>query len=742
MQEVVDSLTQQKLSHTIRINDLDKANSTLLADLSKLRDEHNVAVQASINMNSIKAELQRLSLENTELIVTNKKLEVALKKSDDKLVEAMEFAENESNYVQLKDKFDKLVEDQQNLEKINIDLTSKNDQLNINERKLTKSMDDQNHLLNICKYQESKLQLYKTKLIDFSAQLKQLKSCKEVLLKTVNEYSVAVSKWQSEILIVSNEFFEKNRLLRKENKVLKVQQNEADESINKLTTELKARDLELEQYKEKYTQLLNEFDLLQKEKEKISTLLETLRSDSLDGNQDDELKTLKDLLNQAEQHCVQYKANLENQTVLHKQNEELILKEYSGLTKDIEIAMSKYNDSNELVKELRNELENLKEEIDIQKSSANESLQQANQRHVESERSLSIQIADLQNQLAVAQAESASELMALSKAKDFENISSELECKTRALDELTQELAHNDKILRDTIQTKDKLFQSKVDELADLLSEMRELNEALKTRGDVISQQEQSITELEILIAAKSAEAEHLTERINELERIVHTNDTNNDQLSTSTVSRVEEMARMRDIDDSFEEKYNRLRAVAIKLKKKVAEQTKLLTDLELKNNRNSDEEVQITSKLGNIEVQVRNLQLLQSENDRLQDKLEAIELERKEFNVTVAKLSAELANVKSSSADTVSDVMASNKQKNALEQACKEYVKQIQALKDEINAGKVTHKALNEELNKLKGNFFTALFNLIVRKNKRPQNKIKSQILIIKMIRILDYSF
>lgn len=714
MQEVVDSLTEQKLALTIRINDLDKANSTLLVDLSKLRDEHKVA-------DSIKSELERLSLENTDLIVTNKKLEVALKKADDKLEKAMEFAEVESNYVELKDKFDKLIKDQLNLENINIDLTSKNDMLNTNERKLTKSLDDQNQLLNKCKNQEYKLRLYKTKLIDFSAQLKQLKSCKEVLLITVKEYSVAVSKWQSEILIVSNEFFEKNRLLRKENKVLKDQKCGA-------TAELNARDIELEQYKEKYTQLLNEFDLLQQEKEKISSLIENMRSENqvaLDDNQDAEIKALKVLLNQTEQHCVRYKADLEHQTVLNKQNEALRLEENSTLTKDMEIAMSKYNDTSELVKDLRNELKNLKVEIELQKSSANDSIAQANQLYIEMDRNLNIQITDLQKQLAISEAESRS---ALSKTTDLETISSELECQTRTLNKLNQELTNKDKILHDTIQTKDKLVQSKIDELADLLSEMRELNEALKTRGDVISQQEQSIvslesnrtklqnriTELEVLIEAKSIETVHLTERINELERIVHSNDANNEQLSTSTVSRVEEMARMRDIDDSFEEKYNRLRAVAIKLKKKVAEQTKLLADLESKNNVICDEEIQISSKLGNIEVQVRNLQSLQSENDRLQDKLEVIELERKELNVTVAKLSAELANVKSSTADTESDVMESNKQKNALEQACKEYVKQIQALKEDINAGKVIHKALNDELNKLKGNIHLFILVLV----------------------------
>lgn len=49
------------------------------------------------------------------------------------------------------------------------------------------------------------------------------------------------------------------------------------------------------------------------------------------------------------------------------------------------------------------------------------------------------------------------------------------------------------------------------------------------------------------------------------------------DALSTSTVSKAEEATRMREIDDSFEEKYNKLKSLALRLKKRKVELEKEL---------------------------------------------------------------------------------------------------------------------------------------------------------------------
>ena len=53
--------------------------------------------------------------------------------------------------------------------------------------------------------------------------------------------------------------------------------------------------------------------------------------------------------------------------------------------------------------------------------------------------------------------------------------------------------------------------------------------------------------------------------------------------MSTSIVSKVEESNRMRDVEDSFEDKYSKFKLVAIKLKKKVVDQEKIIKELQSK---------------------------------------------------------------------------------------------------------------------------------------------------------------
>lgn len=48
---------------------------------------------------------------------------------------------------------------------------------------------------------------------------------------------------------------------------------------------------------------------------------------------------------------------------------------------------------------------------------------------------------------------------------------------------------------------------------------------------------------------------------------------------SISTVSRAEEIHRMKDVEDSLEERYNRLKTLAVKMKRKIAELTSVIAD-------------------------------------------------------------------------------------------------------------------------------------------------------------------
>ncbi len=177
--------------------------------------------------------------------------------------------------------------------------------------------------------------------------------------------------------------------------------------------------------------------------------------------------------------------------------------------------------------------------------------------------------------------------------------------------------------------------------------------------------------------------------------------------MSVSTISRAEELNRMRDIEEGFEEKYNKLRVLAVKLKKKVAEQSSIIQTLESRNNDDTNEGQQINSKLGVMEVQVKNLQLLQSENDRLLDELEMVKGNWKRDQAELDRIRMELDKTSNELIELKSSEVQSDVKKVNSSQAIKEYVKQIQSLKDENAENLSIKKSVENELIKLKGKSF-----------------------------------
>jgi len=59
--------------------------------------------------------------------------------------------------------------------------------------------------------------------------------------------------------------------------------------------------------------------------------------------------------------------------------------------------------------------------------------------------------------------------------------------------------------------------------------------------------------------------------------------ETQSEAMSTSTVSRAEEIHRMKDVEDSLEDRYNKLKMLAVRMKKKMAEQSAQLIEQEKK---------------------------------------------------------------------------------------------------------------------------------------------------------------
>merc|ERR1719234_1005626 len=158
------------------------------------------------------------------------------------------------------------------------------------------------------------------------------------------------------------------------------------------------------------------------------------------------------------------------------------------------------------------------------------------------------------------------------------------------------------------------------------------------------------IEELELTLSSKEETMEVLSRTCNTLreelasmknESVAHNNsssiteqdDSRSEMMSTSTVSRVEEQSRMRDVEDSFEERYSKLKLIAIKLKKKCGEQAKTIQELQRSRKGKSEEESSGNNgSKDKVASLTKNFTLLQGQYDTVVDKLESREAEVKQL--------------------------------------------------------------------------------------------------------------
>lgn len=173
----------------------------------------------------------------------------------------------------------------------------------------------------------------------------------------------------------------------------------------------------------------------------------------------------------------------------------------------------------------------------------------------------------------------------------------------------------------------------------------------------------------------------------------------------------------MRDVEDSFEEKYNKLRQLAVKLKRKCSEQAQRIDELLAAADQPTATTTTTSSSASMPTVadpqHARNLQHMQREHDKLLDELDAARADRRTLGARADALTTELAEVRaelSAAQSTLDDVRCSadagQTQRAGLDLAVREYAKQIQQLKDEVAGAKQAHQAAAEEVTKLKGEF------------------------------------
>ncbi|KAH8268519.1 hypothetical protein KR026_008021, partial [Drosophila bipectinata] len=254
-------------------------------------------------------------------------------------------------------------------------------------------------------------------------------------------------------------------------------------------------------------------------------------------------------------------------------------------------------------------------------------------------------------------------------------------------------------------------FGLKEQENDELLAEMRELNEALKGRGDAISRlQEQHEAqakrehELEEQLSTsqqatleKSLKLDQLQSRVDELEQA--NADAQSDVLSTSTISRAEELSRLRELEDGYEEKYHKLRALAAKLKKKLQEQTQQLQEMDQGGALKQELEA---VKMAQVQLQ-QDLNAARAENQKLRSKEKAkhshsnnvLNLEIEAAEKSLADVSAKLA-AKSTELDAVKESLTSRE--NTVAQLRKEI-----AILEEAKNGEAEHsRQLKEQIDRM----------------------------------------
>ncbi|CAO1404571.1 unnamed protein product [Diamesa serratosioi] len=244
MQEMVESLTENKLSAATQIDDLNKKLIHLENHLAK-------SDEVSTENEGLKRQVQRLSDENDSLLEELEKMETKAKTAittttpnDHQSVDENN-TDNETDIEKLKIQIvsitkshDDQAQELKSLQIIQKDMTethsAKIRKLIQDNSDLKTKMDDAANPDQLqVKYDKlvRKLKLYREKLIEISGKLKVLKSDREVLRATAIEYSEIIPKWQNEIINATKHLISRSIKFEEEVKALKEQINPKDQLI-------------------------------------------------------------------------------------------------------------------------------------------------------------------------------------------------------------------------------------------------------------------------------------------------------------------------------------------------------------------------------------------------------------------------------------------------------------------------------------------------------------------------------
>ncbi|KAJ8916179.1 hypothetical protein NQ315_016318 [Exocentrus adspersus] len=191
-------------------------------------------------------------------------------------------------------------------------------------------------------------------------------------------------------------------------------------------------------------------------------------------------------------------------------------------------------------------------------------------------------------------------------------------------------------------------------------------------------------------------EIDSLKERLNSN---LDTSYAESEAMSSSTVSRSEDINRMRDLEGSWEERYGKLRNLAIKLKGKVRELTNTLTK----------EQVEKEEMQKKLSANLKTIQTLQSQSDKLEDALENTKQECKQYLHRLNTIAEDISKDKQalvSKDDLISElnkeVEALKKEKVTTDNWKKQVGAKVQTLRKELQTINLVKKEYEEKITKL----------------------------------------
>ncbi|XP_073843332.1 GRIP and coiled-coil domain containing 185 kDa [Musca autumnalis] len=651
MKEMLEAYTEHKLQLTTQLSELEKRRKLETEQLEKLTIENE----------SLKRQLSRLNDDNDSLLRDIENMECQLQQVSGLGKEQKQhlvLLEQEINQLREAEKQNKLLIEENN--------------------ELSKSLDELKEKYSFIKEinteQRHKFNALKDRFIEVHKKVKKLKECKRILLETQHEYADSVSQWQMEIIKAS-------KLLCQELDSLKLENSKLLEKLEN------HKPIEI---------IIEKIGMLMELSEKVKYEYNTIARENAE---------LKEKL---------YQTNLVDPS-LTTGNVEICQEKISHLLELSKIAMSdyhnlknaydnsqKHNASESLIQNIVPKLDILNSLVDkvkkeyLQKSEElsrfKDGKEIIDEKPDKKESSM-----DYEEKIKlIEKLEENIKRLTLEKTtlqKDIEaNKSLSQQEKENAL-QLKEELEKSKKSANDYHQ----MYKQKEREHYELLDEMRELNEALKARGDLISrqQEEQHVLKTELKTNADKLQAiqqelnakekhlkeeqeslEKLTKTLEEssqkLEKLETTNglneeklrilntelamlkssqnnadilDNQSDILSTSTISRAEELQRLKDVEDSFEEKYNKLRAIAAKLKKKLQDEISVKQDLENELKQMQSNETEAKNQIRDLQKRIDDLDMQLLEKQKLADSLknenQKLKSSRKQANVLNLEIEA-----------------------------------------------------------------------------------------------------